>query len=165
MELEEGKKKFIEEWGKLGTSWGVSRTMAQVHALLLVSDKPLCTNSIMDELKISRGNAHQNLKSLNEWGLVHKELRYGDRKEYFYAEKDLWKTLKLIIIERKKRELEPMIGVLNHLQEVNGDCPESIEFCNMVKELNHFANKTNNALDTLIKTDSNGLLTRMFTMI
>ena len=162
MELEEGKQKFIEAWGKLGANWGVCRTMAQIHALLLISCKPLSTDEIMDHLKISRGNAHKNIQSLLDWGIVHKELLTGVRKEHFYAEKDMWKVLKHILIERKKRELEPMIEALAQVDCIDGNCEESDEFWKMVRDLSHFSKKTNSALETFIAADSNGVLGRVF---
>ena len=85
MELEEAKAKFIQAWGTLGSSWGINRTMSQIHALLIVSVDPLTTEEIMDQLKISRGNANMNVRALMDWGLITKELVPGERKEYFQA--------------------------------------------------------------------------------
>ena len=88
MEFSEGKQKFIQTWGTLGSSWGISRTMAQVHALLLISPEALTTEEVMEDLKVSRGNANMNLRDLMDWGLISKVLVAGERKEYFVAEKD-----------------------------------------------------------------------------
>ncbi|MEL7223104.1 MAG: MarR family transcriptional regulator, partial [Bacteroidota bacterium] len=118
MTLDEGKQKFLQSWGALGSSWGITRTMAQIHALLLVSPASLSADEIMEELKISRGNANMNIRGLINWGLVHKELKPGERKEFFVAEKDMWEVVKCIITQRKKRELEPMIKVLDELSSV-----------------------------------------------
>ena len=90
MKLTESREKFINAWGTLATSWGINRTMAQVHALLLVSPDPLSTEEVMEELKISRGNANMNIRTLIDWGLLFKETKAGERKEFFRAEKDLW---------------------------------------------------------------------------
>ena len=90
MELAEGKQKFIEAWGKLGSEWGINRTMAQVHALLLVTPDALTTEEIMEQLSISRGNANMTLRDLMGWGLVEKQLKAGERKEYFFADKNTW---------------------------------------------------------------------------
>ena len=109
MELQQGKEKFIQSWGTLGTNWGINRTMAQVHALLLISPRALTAEEIMEQLKISRGNANMNIRALIDWNLVHKELKPGERKEYFSAEKDMWEVVRQIIIHRKKKELEPML--------------------------------------------------------
>ncbi|MDX2226598.1 MAG: MarR family transcriptional regulator [Verrucomicrobiae bacterium] len=86
--------------------------MAQIHALLMVSHVPLSTDDIMKELHISRGNANMNLRDLISWGLIRREVKIGDRKEYFVGEKDVWKMFCTIVRERKKREIEPVIKAL-----------------------------------------------------
>jgi len=91
-DFENAKEEYIAQWGALGTSWGISRTMAQVHALLMISPEPLSTDQCMEELQISRGNAHTNLKELVGWGLVKIVVKKGERKEFFEAEKDVWKV-------------------------------------------------------------------------
>src|ERR1700748_1865788 len=109
MELIEARQKFIEAWGKLGSEWGVNRTMAQVHALLMVSPDALTTEEIMEQLSISRGNANMTLRHLIGWGLIEKQHRAGERKEYFFAEKDVWIIARQVAQERKKRELAPIL--------------------------------------------------------
>src|SRR6188474_963118 len=112
MKLNEAQDKFIQAWGTLGSSWGINRTMAQIHALLLVSPDALSTEEIMEDLNISRGNANMNIRALLDWNLVYKELKPGERREYFSAEKDIWKVATQVIRERRKRELEPVLKVL-----------------------------------------------------
>ncbi len=165
MELKEAKDKFINTWGTLATEWGINRTMAQVHALLLVSCKPLNADDIMDELQISRGNANMNIRELMDWGLVFKEVKCGDRKEYFSAEKDMWKVIKQIIIHRKKKGLEPVIKVLDELSVVENSCPESKAFCERIQDIRLFSIKADNTLDSLIKADSNWLVGSFLKMI
>ncbi|MFK8105294.1 MAG: GbsR/MarR family transcriptional regulator [Saprospiraceae bacterium] len=165
MNLKEGKEKFIQAWGALGSNWGVSRTMAQVHALLLISPKALCAEKIMEELKISRGNANMNIRALIDWGLVHKELHPGERKEYFRAEKDMWEVVRNIIIQRKKKELEPMLRVLDEITAVEGVCEQSDEFCKIVKDIKLFSNKADATLEKLTKSDANWLMGTFFKMI
>ena len=155
MNLTEGKEKFIQSWGTLGSNWGINRTMAQVHALLLISPQSLTAEEIMEQLKISRGNANMNLRALIDWGLVHKELKPGERKEFFLAEKDMWEVARQIIIHRKKKELEPMLKVLDDITSVENECPKSEEFCKVVRELKMFTCKADSTLDKLIKADSN----------
>jgi len=155
MEVTEGKEKFIEAWGKMATEWGINRTMAQVHALLLVSPNALTADQVMADLGISRGNVNMNLRALMDWGLVHKQLKAGERKEYFFAEKDMWIVVKQIIIQRKKRELEPLLKVLDEVASVEENCPESKQFNEVVSDIRMFAHKANQTLDTLIKADSN----------
>ena len=89
MQLSESKDQFIQLWGALGSSWGINRTMAQVHALLLISPESLSTEDIMERLSVSRGNANMNLRELMNWNLIYKDLKAGERKEYFRAEKDI----------------------------------------------------------------------------
>ena len=155
MTLEEGKETFIQSWGSLGSSWGITRVMAQVHALLLISPEALCADDIMESLKISRGSANMHLRSLMDWGLVMKHFRAGERREYFYADKDMWQVVKNIIVHRKKKELEPMLRVLDDLSSVQGDSQEAEEFLSVVKEIKLFASKADSTLGALIKADSN----------
>jgi len=165
MELLEGKEKFIQAWGALGSNWGVNRTMAQIHALLLLSPESLSAENIMEELKISRGNANMNIRALIDWRLVYKELKPGERKEYFVAEKDLWEVVKQIIIQRKKKELEPMIKVLDEISSVEGDDEATEEFVKMVREIKLFSSKADSTLDTLVKADSNWFVGTFLKMI
>ena len=165
MTLPEGKDKFLQAWGSLGSSWGINRTMAQIHALLLISPEALCADDIIAELKISRGNANMNLRALIDWGLVFKELKPGERKEYFVAEKDMWEVVRNIIIHRKKRELEPILKVLDDLSQVEGNDPESEEFAGMIKEIKLFSNKADSTLETLIKSDANWFVGTFMSMI
>ncbi|MDZ4742542.1 MAG: transcriptional regulator [Verrucomicrobiota bacterium] len=121
-DIPETKRKFITSWGEMGTCWGINRTMAQIHALMMVSNEPLSTDQIMGELQISRGNANMNLRDLISWGLIRREVKIGDRKEYFVGEKDVWKMFCTIVRERKKREIEPVIKAL---QDCIDDVKES----------------------------------------
>ena len=153
MDVKEGKDRFIQAWGTLGSNWGINRTMAQVHALLLVSDRPLSAEEIMQSLKISRGNANMNIRALIDWGLAFKELKAGERKEYFVAEKDMWEVIRQVIAHRKKKELEPMLRVLNELNSVEGETDEIQEFTKVIQDITLFANKADATLDSLIKAD------------
>jgi len=109
MEYEQARRKFINAWGTLGSSWGINKTMAQIHALLMVSPEAMSAEDIIKELGISRGNVSMSLKLLMEWGIVFKDFKTGDRKDYFYSEKDVWKLSTQIAKERKRRELEPVL--------------------------------------------------------
>ena len=167
MKLTEAKQQFISSWGAFGTNWGINRTMAQIHALLLVSPDPLTQDDMMEELNVSRGNVNMNIRELISWGLAERVILSGERKEYFSAEKDIWKVVRLIVKERKKRELEPMLKLLNQLEEVEGDKRDKnvksfVETVSNIKKLGKQADKT---LDTMIKADENwfiGNLIRIF---
>lgn len=165
MELEEGKQKFIHAWGSLGINWGINKTMGQVHALLLVSHEALCADEVMQKLQISRGNANINLRALIDWGLVHKKFKPGERKEWFEAEKDIWKVLQNIIAQRKKKELDPMISVLNEITTVEADSDESTEFCKMVHELKNYSEKADSALTNFTDSKGNWLMNGFIRMI
>jgi DNA-binding transcriptional regulator GbsR (MarR family) len=160
VKLTESKEKFINAWGTLGTSWGINRTMAQVHALLLISADALTTEEIMEELNISRGNTNMNVRTLIDWGLVQKELRAGERKEYFVAEKDIYKVFKQIAKERRKRELEPIFKVLNEVKKIEGDKRDrNIKaFVDTIEGIERFTIKADRTLETLIKADENWLI-------
>ena len=110
--LKEIREEFIAQWGVMGSQWGINRTMAQIHALLMTGAAPLSTDDVMERLEISRGNAHTNLKELVNWGLVRIVTRKGERKEYFEAEKDVWEIFRCIVAQRKRRELDPALQVL-----------------------------------------------------
>lgn len=109
---EKAREEFVAQWGAFGTQWGINRTMAMIHALLMTSAQPMSTDEVMEKLQISRGNAHTNLKELVSWNLVRMAPRKGERREYFEAEKDVWKIFITISRERKRREIEPAIQLL-----------------------------------------------------
>lgn len=110
--LQQVRDEFVTQWGVMGTQWGINRTMAQIHALLMTSREPMSTDEVMDALQISRGNAHTNLKELVNWGLVRIVTKRGERREYFEAEKEVWEMFRRICQERKRRELDPALEVL-----------------------------------------------------
>ena len=110
--VDQAKNLFIRRWGEMGASWGISRTMAEVHALLYISTNPLCTVDVMDQLAISRGSASMNLRELINWGLIQRVHRRGDRKEYFEAEKDVWQMFETITRERRRREVLPIMETI-----------------------------------------------------
>ena len=163
MKLTEAKQQFISSWGAFGTHWGINRTMAQIHALLLISPDPLTQDDIMEELDISRGNTNMNIRELINWRLVERVLLPGERKEYFSAEKDIWKVVKQIVKERKKRELEPMLQLLDKLEEVDGDKKDKhvktfVDTISSIKKLGKQADKT---LDVMIKAEESWFLGMM----
>lgn len=165
MTFPEGKDRFIQAWGALGSNWGINRTMAQIHALLLISPHSLSADDIMDELQISRGNANMNLRALMDWNLVYKELKPGERKEFFVAEKDMWEVVRNIILQRKKKELEPMLRVLDELSGVEISNTDSEEFSKVIKDVKLFASKADSTLDSLTKSDSNWFVGTFMKMI
>lgn len=156
MNLEEAKNRFVQIWGTVGVEWGINRTMAQVHGLLLASDEALTADQVMEALSISRGNANMNLRELINWGLIFRENRAGERKEYFYAEKNMWEVAQKIVSERKKRELDPMVKMLQQLQieaSALSQDKEAQAFTKILTDINSLVKKSNNLLDLVIKLD------------
>ncbi|MGV3503840.1 MAG: GbsR/MarR family transcriptional regulator [Adhaeribacter sp.] len=166
MELTEAKRKFIESWGKLGSEWGINRTMAQVHALLLITPGALTTEEIMEALSISRGNANMTLRDLIGWGLIEKQLKAGERKEYFYADKDTWHIARQVAKERRKRELDPMLKVLDELSAVEGDArdPEFKTFKKSITDIHKLAKNVAKTLDTMEKAEESWFWGGIFKM-
>ncbi|QEC68534.1 transcriptional regulator [Panacibacter ginsenosidivorans] len=167
MKLNEAKQQFIHSWGVLGSQWGINRTMAQVHSLLLVASKPLSTDDIMEELSISRGNANMNIRDLMEWQLVDKVIVPGDRKEYFTAEKDIWKVATRIMYQRKKRELDPMLKVLNQLSDIEGDKRNADvkAFTETVDNIKKFAGQAEKTMDMMIKAEESWFWSNFLKML
>src|SRR6185503_3341631 len=129
--------------------------MAQVHALLLISPEALTTEEIMERLSISRGNANMTLRDLIGWGLVEKQLKPGERKEYFYADKNTWNIAKQVAKERRKRELDPVIKILDELSKVDGDKndPAYKTFNKSVTDINKLAKNVDKTLETMIRAE------------
>jgi DNA-binding transcriptional regulator GbsR (MarR family) len=158
MNLVEAKEQFINSWGALATQWGINRTMAQVHALLLVAAVPMSTDDIMHVLKISRGNANMNLRELIDWKLVEKQVIAGERREFFVAEKDMWKVLTRIMYQRKKRELDPMLEVLQNLSASapsSTNDPEWEAFSSTINRIQSLAEQADQTFQTIIKAEEN----------
>lgn len=165
MEFCDAKGEFIKKWGDFAVSWGTSKTLGQIHALLLISNKHMCADDIMETLGVSRGSANMNLRTLLEWELVFKTKVTEKRKEFFEAEKDIWKVFCHIVNQRKKRELDPMIEILSKMEIVEGKCAESKEFAKTIKDLQLFSSKADSALDNIIKAEPNFLVSTYLKML
>ena len=111
------QEQFIMEWGRMSSSWGINRTMAQIHALLFVSGKPFSMDEIIERLHISRGNASMNLRDLIEWGIIRRFRRPGDRKDIYITESEPWQMVARVVRERKRRELDPTSKVISECLE------------------------------------------------
>ena len=156
MKLEEAKQQFINSWGAFGTQWGINRTMAQIHALLLISTAPITQDDIMEQLTISRGNVNMNIRDLIGWGLVERIIVSGERKEYFTADKNIWKVATQIIKERKKRELDPMLKLLSQLENIDDKKEKDTkEFLTVVGDIKKLGSQADNLLDLMIKAEEN----------
>lgn len=151
MKLKEAQEEFIQLWGNFGTQWGINKTMAQVHALLLTSDEVLSTDDVMEALSISRGGANTNLRELMVWNLIYKVSKPGDRKEFFQAEKDIWEVAKRITRERKRREIEPLMMHLKRLKDVEGGNTES--FTTLISDIERMVGRLDTVSETLMRAE------------
>lgn len=115
MDRTEELNRFIEAWGSMGVLWGINRSMARVHALLLVTEEPVDAESISGTLDISRGNVSMCLKELRNWGVIQRVNVSGDRRDFFVAEQDSWTMLFRIAQGRKAREFDPALNALRHV--------------------------------------------------
>jgi len=112
MELTPVSQRFVLHWGEMGARWGINRTVAQIHALLFLSQKPLTAEEIADTLGVARSNVSNSLKELQGWGIVRVTHQMGDRRDHFESLKDIWEMFRIILDERKKREADPTLHVL-----------------------------------------------------
>jgi DNA-binding transcriptional regulator GbsR (MarR family) len=116
--LEEAKATLIRCWGEMAPYWGISRTMAEVHVLLFICPRPLCTDEIMAELSISRGNTSMTVRSLLDWGLLRRVHQKGDRKDYYTCDASVWTIFENIARQRKRREVEPIVDTIGHCRDL-----------------------------------------------
>lgn len=110
--LTEAQELFVLEWGRMSSSWGINRTMAQIHALLFITGKQLTVDEIMARLHISRGNASMNLRDLMDWGIVRRFRRPGERRDTYSSEADPWQMFARVARERKRREIDPTVDAI-----------------------------------------------------
>ncbi len=138
--LEEARDEFVTQWGIMGAQWGINRTMAQIHALLMTAPDLMSTDEVMETLEISRGNAHTNLKDLVSWGLIRIVTKKGERKEFFEAEKDVWEIFRRVARERKRREIEPALETLRNCKAASEGMksPEGRAFHEQMDQLEDF---------------------------
>lgn len=156
MKFEEAKSKFIQTWGALGSQWGINKTMAQIHALLMVSQEALSMEEVMEELQISRGNTSMNLRALMDWGIVYKEYKPGERKEFFAAEGSIDELARKIARERSRREIKPTLRVLKDVSSIdNSTSSEAAHFKAKTEELYDFVSRADNMLEKITEQKEN----------
>jgi DNA-binding transcriptional regulator GbsR (MarR family) len=112
MPLSPVDQKFVLHWGEMGTRWGINRTVAQVHALLFLSPKPLHAEEIATTLTVARSNVSNSLRELQGWGIVRVAHVLGDRRDHFESVKDVWEIFRIVAEERKRREIDPTLRVI-----------------------------------------------------
>ncbi|HEX5151695.1 MAG TPA: ArsR family transcriptional regulator [Parafilimonas sp.] len=167
MDLQTSKQKFIDTWGSLGSEWGINKSVAQVQALLLVSTEPVSTDEIMEALTISRGNANMSLRQLLDYGIIYKKVIPGDRKEYFVAEKDIWKWAVKIAMLRKQREIYPVMNVLKELKEETKKIKtaDGKEFYKTVDDIHVFTEQLSNLADKIFASNRGELLLKLLKIV
>lgn len=165
MEFKEARIKFIQTWGALGSQWGINKTMAQIHALLMVSTEPLSMEDIMEELVISRGNASMNLRALIDWGIVYKEYKAGERKEFFVGEKDIDELARKIAKERGKREFKPAIRILKDVSSIKDNNEDSKQFKKQTTELYNFMSRIDTMIDKVTQQKENWITKTIIKMM
>ena len=166
MNYENAKDKFISTWGSLGTLWGINKAMAQIQALLFISPKALSMEDIMEALKISRGNTSMNLRQLIDWGIVTKVLISGERREFFTTEKDVQELARTIAKERSRREIKPVIKVLEEVSSINDDGSEKTkELIKQTKALKELTQDLDALMNKLVNQKQNWLTKSVFKLM
>src|SRR5215207_3916088 len=118
------QQKFILHWGEMGAKWGINRTVAQIHALLFLSARPLNAEEIAGTLGVARSNVSNSLRELQGWGIVKVTHILGDRRDHFESMKDVWEMFRIILEERKRREIDPTLEVLRQCVAESKASPE-----------------------------------------
>ncbi|MEZ5359754.1 MAG: transcriptional regulator [Candidatus Zixiibacteriota bacterium] len=162
MEQEE-RDRFIESWGSLGILWGINRSMARIHALLMVSEEPVDADSISSALNISRGNTSMCLKELRNWGVINRVHVSGERRDLFVAEPDTWSMLFRIASGRKMREFDPALHALRHvLSESN--LPENSAVYGRLSEIEKFMTTLNHVIEKFLASEKRSKMMLEFLM-
>lgn len=136
-ELPDFVQHFILHWGEMGTKWGINRTVAQIHALLFLSEEPLNAEDICTRLGVARSNVSNSLRELQNWGIVKVVHLSGDRRDHFESIKDVYEMFRIIAAERKKREIDPtLVNLRNCAEEAGRDKKECDAYAkNQLEEL------------------------------
>jgi DNA-binding transcriptional regulator GbsR (MarR family) len=146
--LTDTQKKFILHWGEMGTKWGINRTVAQIHALLYISNRALHAEEITETLSVARSNVSTSIKELLGWGIVKVTHVLGDRRDHFETMTDVWEMFKIIVEERKRREIDPTLAVLHDcVDELKNDKSSDETTRERLEEMVEFFDTVNNAYD------------------
>ncbi|MFC1492617.1 GbsR/MarR family transcriptional regulator [candidate division KSB1 bacterium] len=151
--MNEKIENFIESWGSMGVLWGINRSMARVHAFLILAVEPVDLDSIAAVLNISKGNASMCLKDLRNWGLIHRVNISGDRRDFYVCEPDIWKMFYRIAVERKKREYDPSLGSLKSLIE-EGDVDKDSEVYSRLSQMEYLLSTLDRLLNKILEDET-----------
>lgn len=159
MKLTPTVEKFILHWGEMGARWGINRTVAQIHALLYISPKPLNAEEIAETLAVARSNVSNSLKELQGWGIVKIVHMMGDRRDHFETLKDVWEMLRIVIDERKKREIDPTAAFLHEcITEASKSGPADKYTKERLTELSEFFDSLIAAYEQVSKVQTPSLI-------
>lgn len=154
--LTEAEDRFVLEWGRMSSSWGINRTMAQIHALLLITARPMSMDEIIERLHISRGNASMNLRDLMDWGIVRRFRKPGDRRDIYICDSDAALMVARILRERKRREFDPTYAAIQDcygLVPESDTRPEAEAFRERLQDLTRIFDIVNNLYSQVFKDD------------
>lgn len=168
MDYNTAKTDFIAEWGVLGSAWGINKTEAQIHALLLLAHEALSVEDIMAELHVSRGNVSMSLRSLMDWGLVYKRFKPNERKDFFEAEKEVWTIASRVMQERQKRELQPILRMLDRVSHLPADAtpkPQVSTFRKVSSDIREFATLSDGLLTRFARAERSWIMTRLLKLL
>jgi DNA-binding transcriptional regulator GbsR (MarR family) len=145
IELTDIQKRFVLHWGEMGTRWGINRTVAQVHALLYLSTRPLDAEEITDTLAVARSNVSGSLRELQSWGIVKMVHVMNDRRDHFESMKDPWEMFRIVLDERKRREIDPTLAMLKEaLAEMKSKGDKDTHTAERLDSLREFFEVTTN---------------------
>lgn len=154
---------FIRKWGEMGQTWGINRTMAEIHAFLFITGQPQCTDDVMERLNISRGNASMSLRALCDWGIIRRLHRRGERREYFESLTDVWEMFSIIAAERKRREMDPVLETIRNCkqaltQNARGTPSEAVQVTlRRLDGMEEFMTVTNKIFNAFVSNTKAGL--------
>lgn len=164
-QLQHVQDEFIRRWGEMGQTWGINRTMAEIHAFLYITAQPQCTDDVMERLNISRGNASMSLRALCDWGIIRRIHRRGERREYFESPSDVWEIFSIIAAERKRREMDPVLETIKRCQALldepamgaNAKSAEVVATRKRLGEMEEFMSVTNKIFQAFVGNTRAGL--------
>jgi DNA-binding transcriptional regulator GbsR (MarR family) len=147
-------RQFVEHWGMMARAWGINPTMGELFALLYISGADWTAEELRHRLRVSRGNVSMNLRELLAWGVVRKLHRPGERRELYRAEADVWTLFRRILKERKRRELDPTLTVLDRISQLSAAQPELADLQPRVESLRRFFGLIDGLAVRLLSLDS-----------
>ena len=159
MRLSPVQQKFVLHWGEMGTRWGINRTVAQIHALLYISPKPLNAEEIAETLGVARSNVSNSLRELQSWRIVKLVHVLGDKRDHFESMKNVWEMFRIVLDERKRREIDPTISILEEcIAEAGKEKNTDTNTEERLRELHRFFQTTSNWYMQVAKLPASALV-------